>query len=182
MEGAYEAEGFFPHLGEKGKQIFFTSAPLRDFQGKIIGAIETLQDITERKQAEDRIRHLNQLLHGIRNVNQLIAHEGDRDKLLQGVCRVLMETQGYYHAWIALLDESGKLMAHAESGLGKDFLPFLECLKRGELPACGQQALSQWKTVVTVPSIKQLCWQVCRDSTAEIWGKGLRAFVCIRAC
>jgi len=49
---AYEAEDFFPRLGAAGRWLFFTAAPLRDATGKVIGAIETLQDITERKVAE----------------------------------------------------------------------------------------------------------------------------------
>jgi PAS domain S-box-containing protein len=55
IEGAYEAEDFFPQLGESGKWLFFTSAPLRDHAGNVVGAIETLQDITERKQAEEAV-------------------------------------------------------------------------------------------------------------------------------
>ncbi len=54
-EGAYEAEDFFPHLGEGGKWLFFTAASLIDLEGKIIGAIETLQDTTERKRAEEAL-------------------------------------------------------------------------------------------------------------------------------
>jgi len=56
IDGAYEAEDFFSNLGENGKWLFFTAAPLRDPEGKIIGAIETLQDITERKLAEAALR------------------------------------------------------------------------------------------------------------------------------
>ncbi len=56
IEGAYEAEDFFPDLGDEGKYLFFTAAPLRDAEGNIIGAIETLQDITERKHAEEELR------------------------------------------------------------------------------------------------------------------------------
>ncbi|MCB2149230.1 MAG: PAS domain S-box protein [Deltaproteobacteria bacterium] len=52
----YEGEGFFPELGENGKWLFFTAAPLKDANGDIIGAIETLQDITQRKLAEQGIR------------------------------------------------------------------------------------------------------------------------------
>jgi signal transduction histidine kinase len=48
----YEAEHFFPRMGEHGRWLFFTAAPLRDGQGRVIGAIETLQDITTRKVAE----------------------------------------------------------------------------------------------------------------------------------
>jgi PAS domain S-box-containing protein len=56
IEGAYEAEDFFPNLGEHGKYMFFTAAPLRDAEGNIVGAVETLQDITERKRAEEQLR------------------------------------------------------------------------------------------------------------------------------
>jgi len=55
-EGAYEAENFFPLIGNEGKWLFFGAAPIRDAQGNIIGAIETLEDITERKNAEDALR------------------------------------------------------------------------------------------------------------------------------
>lgn len=56
IKGAFEAEDFFPHLGDTGKWLFFTAAPLKDSSGKIIGAIETLQDVTDRKLAEEALR------------------------------------------------------------------------------------------------------------------------------
>ncbi|NTV11344.1 MAG: PAS domain S-box protein [Zoogloea sp.] len=49
---AYEAEDFFPQFGEGGRWLYFTAAPIRDPSGKIVGAIENLQDISERKSAE----------------------------------------------------------------------------------------------------------------------------------
>ncbi len=60
IEGAYEGEDFFPALGESGKWLFFTAAPMRDEQGQVIGSIETLQDITEAKQAEQALRDSEQ--------------------------------------------------------------------------------------------------------------------------
>jgi len=56
IEGAYEAEGFFPDLGPGGRWLFFTAAPLRDDAGRMLGALETLQDITTRKKAEQDLR------------------------------------------------------------------------------------------------------------------------------
>lgn len=56
IEGAYEVEGFFPDLGNGGKWLFFTAAPLMDDDKKITGAIETLQDVTERRRAEEALR------------------------------------------------------------------------------------------------------------------------------
>jgi PAS domain S-box-containing protein len=64
IEGAYEAEDFFPDLGEKGKWVFFTAAPLRDGEGKVVGAIETLQDISERKWAEKELKEYRDYLEG----------------------------------------------------------------------------------------------------------------------
>jgi PAS domain S-box-containing protein len=55
IEGAYEAIDYFPHLAGGGKWLYFTAAPLKDSDGNIIGAIETLQDMTEQKQAENRL-------------------------------------------------------------------------------------------------------------------------------
>lgn len=56
IEGAFEAEDFFPNFGSGGCWLFFTAAAIRDESGEVIGAIETLQDITERRRAEDALR------------------------------------------------------------------------------------------------------------------------------
>ncbi len=56
IPGAYEAEDYFPNLAGGGKWLFFTAAPLLDDVGLIVGAIETLQDITERKKVEEALK------------------------------------------------------------------------------------------------------------------------------
>ncbi|EKD40162.1 MAG: hypothetical protein ACD_75C00157G0004, partial [uncultured bacterium] len=56
IDGAYEAEGFFSRLGRKGKWLFFTAAPLKDAEGNIVGAIDTLQDISANKHAEEMMK------------------------------------------------------------------------------------------------------------------------------
>ena len=56
IDDAYEAEDFFPAFGEGGRWLFFTAAALRNAEGEVIGAIETLQDITERRRAEAALR------------------------------------------------------------------------------------------------------------------------------
>jgi len=105
-------------------------------------------DITERRQAEERIKHLNLVLRAIRNINQLISQENDRKRLIKGVCKSLTETSGYYHSWIVLLDQEGKIDTHAETGLGKEFLPMLKQLKKGELTAIGRLALKKRDVVI----------------------------------
>lgn len=62
IEGAYEAEVFFPSVGSIGKWLWFTAAPIKSPDGTIVGAIETLWDKTEdRKAEEDRERHTREL-------------------------------------------------------------------------------------------------------------------------
>jgi PAS domain S-box-containing protein len=56
-EGGYEAELFFPSLGESGQWLFFTAAPLINENGEIVGAIETFQDVSKRRQAEEALRN-----------------------------------------------------------------------------------------------------------------------------
>jgi PAS domain S-box-containing protein len=114
------------------------------------------RDITERKQAEKKIKHLNLVLRAIRSVNQIMVKEKNRERLLKGVCNNLIGTQSYYNAWIALLDESGKLETYAEAGIGKAFLPIVEMLKKGELTVCGQKALKQ-QGVVTIKDPISTC-------------------------
>jgi PAS domain S-box-containing protein len=52
-KGAYEAEDFFPDIGDGGRWLFFTAAPLTDSEGNVFGALETLQDTTGRRLAEE---------------------------------------------------------------------------------------------------------------------------------
>ena len=60
IDSAYEAEDFFPALGEHGKWLHFTASPIKSEGGEIIGAIETLQDITEEKQMQENLRFYTQ--------------------------------------------------------------------------------------------------------------------------
>jgi len=56
IEGAYEAEEFFPSIGEKGRWLFFTAAPIRDADGERVGSIETLWDTTEQREAREALQ------------------------------------------------------------------------------------------------------------------------------
>jgi PAS domain S-box-containing protein len=126
-----------------------TLSPVKAADGEIIAVTVDSKEITAHKQTWERLEHLNALLHNIRKVNQLITREKDRDTLIQGACNNLIEARGYHNAWIALLDEDGRLVTTAEAGLGKDFLPMVKRLRRGELTDCGRSALAQSEVIVT---------------------------------
>ena len=61
MDEAYEATDFFPELGESGRWLRFTAAVIRDSHGDLVGAIETLEDVTERRRAEEELSRVNKL-------------------------------------------------------------------------------------------------------------------------
>jgi CheY-like chemotaxis protein len=107
------------------------------------------KEITEREWAEERVKHLNLVLVAIRKVNQLIVHEKDTDRLLQGVCDNLIENRGYYNAWIVLLDDTGRPLATAEAALGKDFSPIVKLLKSGKMTDCAKKVQMQQEIVIT---------------------------------
>ena len=53
------AEGWFPELNGRERFLCFDAAPIRDAEGTVIAAIETLREITERKQAEESLQKLS---------------------------------------------------------------------------------------------------------------------------
>ncbi len=106
-------------------------------------------DVTEQKQAEEREAHVKRVLLAIRNVNQLIVAETDRQRLIERACGNLTETLGYFNAWIALLDEGGRVVTMtAASGFDGHFAPMCERLERGDFPACMNEALQNDAIVV----------------------------------
>ena len=104
------------------------------------------------------LQHLNAVLRAIRNVNQLITREKNRDRLLQGICDSLVDARGYHHAWIALCNGSEQPLAMAEAGFGEQFLPLRQKFEKGEPPPCLRETLGSPEVVVLSDSS-----EVCRD-------------------
>jgi len=101
------------------------------------------KEIEIRKQAQERIVHLNSVLQAVRNVNQLITKVKSRERLLQGACDNLIKTRGYNSAWIALIERVREFITVAQAGVGNGFPAMVDGLKRGELTQCMHQAVDQ---------------------------------------
>jgi len=70
VEGAYECTDFIRKLGISGEWMHFTAAPIRSARGTIIGAVETLEDITERKSTEEGLLRANNKLTMLNNITR----------------------------------------------------------------------------------------------------------------
>ncbi len=127
-------------------------------------------NITERKRAEARLQHLTAVLRALRNINQLIVHEKNRDALLRRACEILTETRGYHSAWIGLGDRTTGLRAAAESAIGPEFDAVRAELDRGGWPACCRKALAGTVTVVLHDTLTNCVAcplaHTCRDTAA----------------
>ena len=91
-------------------------------------------------QVEQQVQRLNDLLRAVRNVNQLIAREKDRDRLLGGACESLTATRGYQSVWIAVVDESQNLVTAAEAGVGEDLQRLFGPTEHGRWCDCARRA------------------------------------------
>ncbi len=60
--GAYETEEFFPEMSDHGLWLNINVSPLHDSAGNLIGAVETLQDISHRVEAEQAEQQRHQEL------------------------------------------------------------------------------------------------------------------------
>jgi len=131
------------------------------------------KEIAQRRRGGERFEQINTLLRAIRNVNQLIVRERDRDRLLQGTCAKLSEAGGYHGIWIVLLDESRAPTATAEAGLGEAFATLVHRIKCGQWNHCAERALAQRGTVA-VEDPASVCGD-CPLAKKYLGGKAMAA-------
>jgi PAS domain S-box-containing protein len=140
---------------------------IRDAQGKTLYYEGTVEDITDRRQIQDRLYRLNAVLRAVRTISQLITRETQPEPLIQQTCRLLVQSRGYQYAWIALFDpapgENPSIEARdpkrpdsdfgfrisdlrfrtaAHAGFDTQFPDLVQRLKAGDLPPCITQALN----------------------------------------
>lgn len=78
------AEDWFKKLNGKDRYVVFDAAPIRDNSGKIIAAVETLQDITERKTLENQLYRSKQDWEDTFNsiTDMVTVHDSDYNIIL----------------------------------------------------------------------------------------------------
>lgn len=58
VKGALRAEGWYDNIGGKRRYIIFEAAPVRNSKNEIVAAVETIEDITERRLLEESLARL----------------------------------------------------------------------------------------------------------------------------
>ncbi len=81
--GAFEITEFFPTIGKNGTWLHCTAIVIRDERGDVIGALETLEDVTEQRKAEEELTGSETYLKTIFNSVQtaLVIIEPDTHRI-----------------------------------------------------------------------------------------------------
>ncbi len=117
----WSAEYRFRRRDGSYARVFDRGHVVRDAAGSATRMIGAVQDITERKQAEDRIRRQNRVYAVLSSINTLIVRTRDRRTLLDGACRIIAEQGGFGMVWIGFLDRAtGDVRPAAWAGFGVD--------------------------------------------------------------
>jgi PAS domain S-box-containing protein len=133
----------------KRKWVRTIGQAVRDENGAIFEVHGAFQDITERKQHQEKIENLNSLLLSVRNVNQIIVQEKDIHKIMEKSCEILHEARGYMNFEIALYDNNDKqIRPIANSGVNGLRKWHISSFDKGNAPKCVQQVVSLQKPFV----------------------------------
>jgi PAS domain S-box-containing protein len=62
--------------------------------------VTQIQDITERKRADEDLQHANRALQTISSCNQVLVHATDESVLLREICQVMVRDGRYRIAWV----------------------------------------------------------------------------------
>jgi PAS domain S-box-containing protein len=88
-----------------------------------------------------RTERLNLLLKSIREIGRLLVKENDKEKLISGICKILVERRGYFNAWIGLMDSNGKVELLCDSGFDSQFTQMRKDITKGGFTRCIQHSL-----------------------------------------
>ncbi|HET7649983.1 MAG TPA: PAS domain S-box protein [Gammaproteobacteria bacterium] len=80
--------------------VSITISPIRDRNGRIIGASKIARDTTVSKAREREVLRMYQLYSALSQINHTIVRARTRDDLFQNACRVLVEQGAFGLAWI----------------------------------------------------------------------------------
>jgi len=121
IEGAYEAEDFFPNIGESGRWLYFTGAPIEGPDGNIIGAIETLWDTTDTKLLQnERVKHIHQL-SSLWKITSALSESLDLEESLRAAVNGIISNLGVDSAGIYLKENDSGFRVACSAGYSESF-------------------------------------------------------------
>ncbi len=133
VQDAYTGEVYFPQLGNQDREawIVFSAARLKNDKGESIGAIETLQDVTQHRRTETQMRRRNAQLEALRAISLDLTTELDLDTLLHSIVNHAVNLLESNHGGLYLYQPDRDVLERVIS-TGAEALPLGLTLRRGE--------------------------------------------------
>ena len=150
LKEAYEATEFLPGLSINGRWVRITAAAIRDSRGRISGAIETLEDITDRKVAEDALIKMKKL-ESLGTFASGVAQ--DFDSLLSAILRNIFLAKISVDDEDKILEE-GLAIAEKAGLQAKELAHKLITFAKGGYPILKPESLDQL-LLDAIESVKQ---------------------------
>jgi PAS domain S-box-containing protein len=96
LDESFEATDFFPNLGADGRWLRFTATIIRNKNGELIGVLETLEDISQRKWAEKELQESEKKFKSIfDNANDGFISVDAESRRFFNANRKMIEMLGY---------------------------------------------------------------------------------------
>ncbi|EHQ35585.1 PAS domain S-box protein [Methanoplanus limicola] len=141
------AENYVPYLAEgKGAYLWFTASPLYDSDKNVVGAIESIRDISEVKSAEEKIVQTSfQLservkeLTALKEISDLMIRKPDEDEFFYAVANIIKNAMQYPESTGVSIEKGGKRYQtegyyKSDIAIENDF--YSDNIKEGEITVC----------------------------------------------
>lgn len=113
---ALHKDGSYRWSHAKGQAVWDENGHATYMAGSVV-------DITERKNAELKVKRLNRIYAVLSSINSLIVRTQDRKELFEEACQIAVNAGGFRLAWIGVAEpEIGQVTAVAWAGAGKDYI------------------------------------------------------------
>lgn len=152
--------------------VLNSAVPIFDARGEEVGCVVAIMDITERKQAEDKVRKASQRFKILSQTSAQLLQSQDPQTVIHTLCQKIMKFMECHIFVNYLVDEhTGRLHLNACAGLPNSTVEVLEWLDFGQA-ICGRVA--QEGRPVVAEDIQESC-DPCADL---VRGLGIRAYAC----
>jgi PAS domain S-box-containing protein len=94
----------YRHKDGRIRWVQVNSSLVLDDNGAPRYFVSQIQDITDRKRADEDLQHANRALQTISNCNQVLVHATDEATLLREICQVMVRDGGYRVAWVGFAE------------------------------------------------------------------------------
>jgi PAS domain S-box-containing protein len=95
-----------------------------DERGRAVKGLGTVQDITERKRAQEELLRINRAHRALSSCNEALIRATEESAWLEEVCRIIVDKAGYRFCWVgrAEHDDAKSVSVVAKAGVEEGYL------------------------------------------------------------